>query len=378
MARPAEELLSKIAHAAVLTEPRVFEYRDFPIPEIGADDALLRLEAAGLCGTDYEQFSGHLQGTPWDVRPIIPGHEIQGWIERIGREAAQRWRVKEGDRVVVEASIPCGKCFQCQRGRAVLCQANQGYGLRISSTRPPHLWGAYATHLYLHPQANLHRAPDDLPRDILSLFNPMSNAVRWAYERGNVGVGDAIVICGPGQRGLLSVVVARAVGASLVIVTGTKDDATRLALARELGADATIVVEDEDPVERVRDLTGGTGADVVLDVSAGAVEPIVQAVEMVRPGGTIVLAGLKSQRKVSELVPDKIVIKEISLVGALASSWTSVEHSVALLQRYRTDLAKLCTHAYGVDQAETAVRVLGREIIDGPDAVHVHIDCTRM
>jgi alcohol dehydrogenase len=311
------------------------------------------------------------------VRPIIPGHEIQGWIERIGPEAAQRWRVKEGDRVVVEASIPCGKCFQCQRGRAVLCQANQGYGLRISSSRPPHLWGAYATHLYLHPQANVHPAPNDLPHDILSLFNPMSNAVRWAYERGKVGVGDAIVIAGPGQRGLLSVVVARAVGAALVIVTGTKHDATRLALARELGADATIDVDAEDPVARVRDLTGGRGADIVLDVSAGAVEPIVQAVEMVRPGGTIVLAGLKSQKKVSELVPDKIVIKEISLIGALASSWTSVEHSIALLQRYRADLAKLCTHAYGVDQAETAVRVLGREIVDGKDAVHVHLDCTR-
>jgi alcohol dehydrogenase len=369
--------LSKLAHAAVLTRPRSFEYRDFAIPSIGSDDGVLRVEAAGLCGTDYEQFSGHLQGTPWDVRPIIPGHEIQGWIDRIGPEAASRWRVKEGDRVVVEASIPCGKCFQCQRGRAVLCQANQGYGLRISSTRPPHLWGAYATHLYLHPQANVHRAPDDLPREVLSLFNPMSNAVRWAHERGGVGIGDAVVICGPGQRGLLSIVVARAVGASLVIVTGTSSDAKRLEVARELGADATIVVDDEDPVARVHDLTGGRGADVVLDVSAGAVEPIVQAVEMVRPGGTIVLAGLKSQRKASELVPDRIVIKEISVLGALSSSWTSVEHALALLQRHRAALARLCTHAYGIDQAETAERVLGREIVDGHDAVHVHIDCTR-
>ena len=367
--------MTETARAAVLVEPRRFELREFPVPEIGKDDAVLRVEAAGLCGTDYEQFNGHLKGTPWDVRPIIPGHEIQGWIDRIGPEAARRWRLKEGDRVVVEASIPCGKCFQCQRGRAVLCQANMGYGLRISSDRPPHLWGAYATHLYLHPQANVHLAPTDLSREVLSLFNPMSNAVRWAYERGNVGVGDSILIAGPGQRGLLSVVVARAAGAAMVLVTGTKEDRTRLALARELGADATIDVDVEDPVSRVRELTGGRGVDLVLDVSAGAVEPIVQAVEMVRPGGTIVLAGLKGQRAVGGLIPDKLVTKEISLVGALASSWTSVERALSLLKHHGADLQKLCTHSYAIDQAETAVRALGREITDGREAVHVHLDC---
>src|ERR1700716_3041548 len=146
-----EKFMDKSAHAAVLTEPRNFEFRDFPIPEIAEHDGLLRVEAAGLCGTDYEQFGGHLKDTPWDIRPIIPGHEIQGWIEKIGCEASRRWRIKEGDRVVVEASIPCGKCYQCQNGRAVLCSSGMGYGLRISSSRPPHLWGGYATHMYLHP-----------------------------------------------------------------------------------------------------------------------------------------------------------------------------------------------------------------------------------
>jgi len=371
-----ETKMTEKARAAVLLEPRKLAVREFAVPEIGADDAVLRVEAAGLCGTDYEQFQGHLKGTPWDVFPIIPGHEIQGWIDRIAPAAAQRWRVKEGDRVIVEASIPCGKCFQCQQGRAVLCHAGMGYGLRISATRPPHLWGAYATHLYLHPQANVHKAPDDLPRDVLSLCNPMSNAVRWAYERGKVGVGDAIVIAGPGQRGLLSVIVARAAGAAMVVVTGTKADAVRLALARELGADATIDVDEEDPVARVHELTGGRGADVVLDVAAGSVEPILQAVEMVRPGGSIVLAGLKSQKKIGELVPDKLVMKEISLIGALSSSWTAFEQAIPLLQRYRAELAKLCTHAYPIERAETAIRALGREIIDRREAVHVHIDCT--
>src|SRR5260221_14353960 len=96
--------MSKQAHAAVLVEPRRLEFQDFQIPEIGASDGLLRVEAAGLCGTDYEQFGGHLKNTPWDIRPIIPGHEIQGWIEKIGTYALSRWRGKEGVSIIFLAS----------------------------------------------------------------------------------------------------------------------------------------------------------------------------------------------------------------------------------------------------------------------------------
>ena len=367
--------MAKHAHAAVLIEPRKFEFRDFATPQITENDGLLRVEAAGLCGTDYEQFGGHLKNTPRDVWPIIPGHEIQGWVEEIGAEASRRWRVKEGDRVIVEASIPCGKCFQCQNGRAVLCSSSMGYGLRISSARAPHLWGGYATHMYLHPQANVHRAPDGMRRDVLSLCNPMSNAVRWGYERGGIGLGDSVLICGPGQRGLLAVVVAKAAGAGQIIVTGTAQDRFRLEQARLLGAHATIVVDEEDPVARAKDLTGNFGVDVVLDVSAGAIEPLVQAVEIVRPGGRIVLAGLKHRRTLEGLVADKLILKEITLEGVLSSSWSAFDHAIALLGRHESELARLCTHAYGIDDAEKALRVLGREFVDGHEAVHVHIDC---
>ena len=91
--------MAEMAKVAVLTEPRTFEYREVAIPEIGPDDGILRVEAAGLCGTDWEQYLGHLDNTPWAVRPIIPGHEILGWIDKVGPEAAKRWDVKEGDRV---------------------------------------------------------------------------------------------------------------------------------------------------------------------------------------------------------------------------------------------------------------------------------------
>lgn len=367
--------MARTAQAGVLVKPRTFEIREYPVSDISGEGGILRMEAAGLCGTDYEQYAGHLTGTPWDVWPVTPGHEIQGWVDTVAAGNAKLWRIKEGDRVVMETAIPCGKCFACQSGRPVLCIASEGYGLRIGVDRAPHLWGGYASHLYMHPRANVHKAPDSLSRDVLSLCNPLSNAVRWAYERGGVGVGQSILICGPGQRGLMAVMVARAAGASLIIVTGTARDKERLAPAEKLGAHATIVVDEEDTVTRVRDLTGGFGVDIMLDVSAGALQPILDGVEVVRPAGRIILAGLKDRRKLNDLVLDKLILKEIRLEGVLSSSWSSFEHALALLQQYPDEMAQICTHAYPIAEADKAVRVLGREIMDGPEAVHVHIDC---
>ena len=362
------------ADAAVLTGPRTFEFRGFDLPEIGPDEGVLRVEAAGLCGTDYEQYTGHLAGTPWDITPIIPGHEIMGWIDRVGPEAAKRWKVKEGDRVVIEGIIACGHCFQCAIGKTTLCESNLGYGLYQSSDTAPGLWGGYASHMYLHPHTLVHKVPDTIPRDVLSLFNPLANGVRWAYEAPNTQIGETVVIEGPGQRGLLCAVAAREAGAGTVIVTGTARDAHRLELARQLGADVTIDVDARNPVEAVRELTGGRGADVVVEVSAGATQPIIDAVDMVRRGGRVVLAGLKSFRPVGALVTDKIVINEIQLIGVLSASWVSIDRSLDILNRRGDALKPLCSHMFPLADTDTAVRALGREIDDGTEVVHIGLD----
>lgn len=368
--------MAEHAYAAVLTGKRSFETREVPLPEIGPEEGLLRMEAAGLCGTDYEQYDGHFIGTPLGALPITPGHEIFGRVDRVGANAARRWGVKEGDRVVVETSIPCGECLACYDGRPIFCDQNMGYGLRMGFDTPPHLWGGYASHLYLHPKTRLHKAPEDIPTAEMSLFNPMSNAVRWAWKRPNLREGQTIVIEGPGQRGLLSVVVAREMGAGQIIVTGTKADAYRLSLARELGADATIDVDAEDPVQRVLELTGGRKADVVLDVSMGATEPIIQAIEMVKKGGIVVVAGVKTHNALLNFYTDKLLFNEISMLGVLSSDWEDTAKAIELLQDKWRDLGKLCTHAYPLGQAETAVRLLGREIEDGPEPIHIHLDTT--
>src|SRR5665213_71541 len=154
--------------ASVIIAARSFELRKIALPQIGDDDGLLRVEACGLCGTDYEQYSGHLR---WGGGfPIIPGHEIVGRIHEIGPAASVRWGVHAGDRVVVEPVIPCGSCRHCLSGNYTRCASDRGYGLYSTVDRAPGLWGGYAQHLYLHPRAVVHRAPEKMPLDILSLF----------------------------------------------------------------------------------------------------------------------------------------------------------------------------------------------------------------
>lgn len=368
--------MADMAHAAVLVAPWKFEFRDMRLPEIGPEDGLLRMEAAGLCGTDYEQVAGHLKGTRWDVMPIVPGHEILGFIERIGAEAAKRWNVREGDRVVLETPIPCGHCFHCAIGQPLLCKSNMGYGLRTGLATAPGLWGGYATHVYLHPRARLHKAPGDIPGGVMTLFNPLANAVRWAYEKPALKMGESIVILGAGQRGLMAIVAAQEAGAGRIIITGTKRSPRRLELARALGAHAAIVADEGDTIERVRAANDGRLADVVLDCTSGSVEPVSQSVSMVRPGGKIVIAGLKSKKPVP-IVTDTLVANEIEIMGAFSSSWTSIESAIDILKRRWRELAQVCTHTYPLAAAEKAVRVLGREITDGPETVHVHLDLNR-
>lgn len=358
------------ALAAVLEGPRNFQFREFPIPEVGADDAVLRVEACGLCGTDYEQWLGHLKDWGGGM-PIIPGHEVMGFIERISPQASKLWNVKEGDRVAIEPVIPCGHCQDCVQGAYTRCQSDLGYGLYQNIHVAPSLWGGYATHLYLHPRTMVHKLPSNVPTDLMTLFNPLSNAVRWIYEVGGAGLGQSVVIAGPGQRGLLAVAAAKKAGVTDIIVTGTSRDATRLALARQLGASVTIDVDHEDPIERVRQVTRGKMADLVLDVSAGAVAPVVQAIDMVGRGGRIVLAGLKGRNKLNDFPVDKVVFREIQLVGVLSAGWRPTETAIRMIEADGALLQPLCSHSFPLERATEAVRTLGREQPGADNAVHV-------
>ena len=357
-------ILPKTSFAMVQTGVRTLEPRDVPIPEIDDDSAILKLEACGICGSDYEQFDGVLR-TPV---PVIPGHEPLGIIVRIGDRAARRWGFDEGDRVAVETMISCRHCEPCLSGSYHLCDRRRIYSY-VPLTEPPGLWGGYSQYMYLHPNSVLHKVDKTLPPELGVIFNPLGAGFRWAVEIPNTRPGDTVVILGPGQRGLASVVACREVGAGTVIVTGLEADAHKLALARTFGADHTIDVDNEDAVKRVKELTGGRGADVVVDVSAYATKPVADALSMVRPGGTVVLAGVKGFKAVENFVSDLVVMKEINIRGAIGVTSSGYRSAIRLIESGRVPLALMHTHDFALHEAELAIRTLAREI-PGEESIH--------
>jgi threonine dehydrogenase-like Zn-dependent dehydrogenase len=350
--------------AMVQTGVRKLEPRDLPIPEIDGDSALLRVEACGICGSDTEQYEGLLR-TPI---PVIPGHEPLGVIEAIGDRAARRWGVDVGDRVAVETMLSCRFCDACLAGRYHLCRTRRIYSY-IPLSEPPGLWGAYAETMYLDPCSVLHKVDRKLDPSLAVLFNPLGAGFRWGVEIPDTGPGDSVVILGPGQRGLACVIACREAGAELLIVTGLAADARKLALARELGADHCIDVENEDAKRRIRELTDGQGADIVIDVSSYSTAPVADALDYVRPGGTIVLAGVKGFKAIPEFVSDKIVLKEIQIRGAIGVTSSGYRSAIRLIESGRLPLARLHTHDFSLREAELAIRTLAREI-PGEESIH--------
>ncbi len=350
--------------AMVQTGPRQLEPRDLPIPDISDDSALLKIEACGICGSDYEQYEGVLR-TPM---PAIPGHEPLGVIAKIGDRAAARWGVDVGDRVAVETMLSCRFCDPCLQGRYHLCRSRRIYSY-IPLSDEPGLWGSYAEYMYLDPNSVVHKVDSTLPPEVAVMFNPLGAGFRWAVEIPKTGPGDTVMILGPGQRGLMSILAAREAGADRIIVTGLEADAKKLALAREFGADHTIDVQNEVAKHRVREITDGVGADIVVDVSSYATEPVAEALDYVAPGGCIVLAGVKGFKPIPDFVSDKIVLKEITIHGAIGVTSTGYKSAIRLLESRRHPVEKMHTHDFSLRDAELAIQTLAREI-PGEESIH--------
>ncbi len=336
------------------TGPGVLELRSFDVPAVGDDDAILAVEACGICGTDAETFVG---GIPLRY-PVIPGHEPVGRIAAIGDRAAARWRLQRGDRVVLQSDIGCGRCAACLRGDT--CIVEPGSLGFIPTARAPSLWGGYAEALYLPPGAVPHRIADHVPPRIAALYNLLGAGFAWAVRAPGLRYGDTVAVLGPGQRGLACVIAARAAGATVVAVTGVGSrDAHKLALAAELGADGTIDVEQDDPVERVLAATDGEGVDVVVDTTPHATAPVLDALRMVRPGGTVVLGGLKGRGNgVPGFPVDDVALRRIRIVGVRAVDPRSFRDAVRLLEQQTARVAPLHTHHVALDRAADAVRTL--------------------
>lgn len=356
--------MSRTTRAAVLTSPRTFEVRELPLPEPAPDQALLRIETCGLCGSDLDCWAGNY-GIPY---AYIPGHEPVGVIEEIGPVAAARMGVGVGARVAVEPTSPCGACHRCLSGEYLLCRVLRGMHGAMDLALGSGLWGGYAQHMQLGPRALVHEISPDLPLELASLFNALGAGFDWVCDAGGATVGDTVLVLGAGQRGLASVVAARVAGAGTVIATDVAAARHKLDLALDMGADHVLAADEQDVVAAVRDLTSGDLADVVVDTVGHAPQTAVDAVGAVRRGGTVVLAGIKGG-PVPQFSTDDVLFRSITLRGVLGVHGRSFRRAISVLESRRFPLERMHTHAFGLDQADEALRTLA----EGDGSIHVSI-----
>jgi threonine dehydrogenase-like Zn-dependent dehydrogenase len=322
------------------------------------------MEACGICGSDIGG-STFRNGVPH-----ILGHENVGIVYKIGKAAAKKWNAQEGDRLALEEYVPCGACSYCRSNDYRFCGLRGGdirYG-GASVDLWPALWGGYSQYLYVHPNAVVHHMPSNIPAPHAAAFLPFSNGVEWAYEYGQVGLGDSIWVQGPGQQGLACVIAAKAAGASCIIVSGLARDARRLEVAKQLGADHVINVEEEDVVKRVMDATGGEGVNVVVNVTGGGKGVVDQSIEVAaKRRCNIVLAAAGN-----ELIDvSKLGRRQIAFKQAHGHGFKSVELAIQFIASGKLPMEDISTHTFPMSRAAEAIdAVAGR---GAPGAIHVSI-----
>jgi len=344
--------------AAVLERPGKVTLREFPVPDIGPDEGLLKVEMVGICSTDVKIYQGKVTTYPL---PLIMGHETVGSIAKIGQNAAQKWGVHEGDRVVLEASTSCGACEACLTGNYRFCKNPLGYGLKTSCEVPPHLWGAYSQYMYIAPGSVVFPIGETVPLKAAALIaGVIANGVQWVCFLGGVRVGDTVLIQGMGVQGVSAIVAAREAGAKQVMISGLSADRERFELASRLGADHVIDVDEVDLVGRIAELTDSRGVDVVLDVTGSAVS-FGWALEAVRKQGTVVEAGLIGGDAQVPVILDRFVQKEIRVQGARSKGYQATVAAVSIAESGRYPLEEMVTAEHSLSDCEHALRMAAGE-----------------
>jgi len=364
---------------------RQIEEDEHEIPRVSNAEALLKVEACGLCGSDVEQYRGTFAAKGIMRYPVIPGHEPIGRIVEIGKDAEKLWGVKRGDRVALEPHLSCGRCELCLGGSYHNCRSLMPPGAPPCYGYTPldvghGLWGGYSDYIHLHERTILHKLPEAMPLALATLYQPIAAGIRWAVHVPKTEIGDTVLILGHGQRGLGAVIAAREAGAGTIIVTGTSRSAHKLRLAEALGADYTIEADREDTVTRVMEITHDRGADVVLDVVPFSAQPIVDAVEVARIGGKVILSGIKGQDEVVKLDVDRVIYKELSIKGVYSQARDAYIEAFRMLSENKYRLERLHTHEYTLPNAVEALKTLGREqnTHEQPICVSLHPDTSTM
>ena len=348
--------------AWVLGGPDELFLHDKPVPVPARAEVLVRIDAVAICATDLEVIhSGSpasiLGGLPFN-KNFTPGHEYMGTVAALGPDVDE---FAIGERVSVEIHAGCGQCKRCRQGMYTSClnygKPEKGHRANGFTTD-----GGFTEYAVNHINT-LARVPDSMSDAEATLVVTAGTSMYGLTELGGLVAGESVVVIGPGPIGLLAVAVAKALGASPVILTGTRNK--RLAIGKELGADRVINIGDEDPVAVVRQLTGGIGADYVVEC-AGTEATLNQAIHMTNRGGKICLAAFPHEAATLDIA--HLVKNNIYAYGIRGEGRSATRRAMALMAEKRFDATRIHTHTFPLADLPTALRY-ARERID--DAIKV-------
>lgn len=321
------------------------ELREVPEPEPQPGWVKIEVKAAAICGTDIH--IRHDQFPYWP--PVTLGHEFSGVIVELG-EGVTGWEV--GDRVVAEPhTLACGKCWLCRQGHVQICADKRSPGWGID--------GAFAKYVVMDARL-LHALPESVSFDAGALVEPTANTVHDVGERAKVEPEDFVVVLGPGPIGLLAAQVAKGAGAREVMIIGTPADADlRLPTAEKLGIDYVVNLAEQSPQELCMELTGGRGADLVVECS-GAAPAINSAVQLVRKKGRICVIGMTGKEKI-EFTWDAAIFKGVDMFFNISTSYTSWDRAISMIEKGKVNADAIVTHREPLENWETVFDALERQ-----------------
>ena len=330
--------------AVVFREANHPAIEERPIPTIGEYDALVKMHACGICGTDVHI----LHGEHIVKFPVIPGHEFSGEAVEVGSAVNN---VRVGDRVTVDPNIVDGTCFFCRRGQIHLCENLTAVGVNFD--------GGFAEFCRV-PGVQAYKVPDSLSLDQAAMAEPIACCVH-GIDGANITSGSTVVVLGAGSIGLILLQLARIAGAGHIIVS--EPDERKRQLASKFGAEVLLDPTRDDVAAEVTKLTR-VGADVVIE-SAGRLETAELAIKLARRGGTVLQFGVVSPDKRAAISPYEIYYKELTIRGSFVNPFTH-SRAIELLASKQVDVMPLITHRFALDDAVKAL-----ETAQGKDAVKV-------
>jgi len=348
----------KKGRAVILDKPDgEFTIDESELPEPKEGEILVKQEICGVCGTDAHMYHGHLPSTNF---PIVLGHEPVGIIAKLGRDVKTDHAgepVKEGDRIYIVPGLNCRKCYFCTvLFEPTLCVNSTAYGFRPYLDQPPHFQGGYAEYIYMnHPNSTFLKM--HVPPETAVLLEPLTVGIHQV-DKARLRVGDIAVIQGGGAIGLSTLAAAKETGAYKTIIIGAPK--SRLDLAKEFGADLTInieeVTDEKERIEMVKSETvGGYGVDVVFECT-GFPNAIVEGIDMLRRGGTYVVAGHFTDVGNVSLNPFlHFTNKQINLVGVWGDDIGHFVRGKPILESGKYPFEKMISHKLPLERVKDAI-----------------------